>query len=336
MFLYDKYSPKTIYDLEFHTDIVKKLYQISSNDALPHIILYGPDGAGKETIARMFLEKIYDPSVSILSEIVYNVNGSGNTTADILIKQSPYHIIIEPNNNNFDRYLIQDIVKKYAQQLPMDVFATSKTFKVVLINNADNLSYYAQMSLRRTMEKYSKTCRFLMICNSYSKLFDPLRSRCVCIRVPSPTRVDIMRTVMKISNREKYKLSLNNLCDILTNSNGNIKHAIWLLEFIMRGIAPSSSYTITIKKIIDLVIECDIRKIAIIRNLMYGILITNITGNTIINTITSTLCGKDNITDDVKIQIIKTAAKYESNITIGRREMIHLDGFIMDIILILS
>jgi len=336
MFLYDKYSPKTNADLTFHQDIVQKIQQMGKDDEIPHLILYGADGSGKKTIARLFLESIFDKDVNNTVNKIYTINGSGNKTTNIAIKQSPYHIVIEPNNNNFDRYLIQNIVKEYAKWIPVGVFRINKSFKVVLINNVDNLSYYAQMSLRRTMEKYSKTCRFLMVCNAISKLIDPLKSRCICIRIPSPTEEEIIGTIMQVSYHEKNKMSLKNLCEIMKYSNGSIKQVLLALECVSNNISPSNSYIHTIKKIVKLINEKNIEHVVEIRGLLYDILMTNISGSHIITSILLMLCNSVELKFEKKLKLIESAAKYEHNLSIGRREIIHLDSFVIDTILILS
>jgi replication factor C subunit 3/5 len=335
MLLCNKYAPENLNQITFHKDIVNRLLQMSKDNAIPHLILYGPDGAGKKTIIRILLENIFDKSINNMNETTYIVNGSGNTTQDILIKQSAYHIVIEPNNNNFDRYLIQNVVKEYAKRIPIDIFQTYKSFKVVLINDVENLSYYAQMSLRRTMEKYSKTCRFIMICNSISKLIEPLRSRCLCIRVQSPKDHEIINTLLIICKKENYKLSLKNLSLILQNCKNNIKHAVWMLECFMRNLSLSNSFNNNINKIINMIMEKNINNIIDIRLLLYNIILTNISSNFIIQTIMGELCNHSIITQKQKNEIVKKSTKYDRNITLGRREIIHLDSFIVDIILTL-
>lgn len=336
MFLCDKYAPKCINDMIFNCDIMKHLIEMSKDVAIPHIILYGPQGSGKNTIARLLLENIYDTTINNTIDTVYTINGSGNTTSNISIKQSPYHIVIDPNNNNFDKYLIQTIVKTYAMRVPFsNVYKTSKSFKVVVINEIDNLSYYAQMSLRRTMEKYSSTCRFLMICNSISKIIDPLKSRCACIRIPLPTSFDIIKTMMIICYKENINLSLKNLNLIIQRSNCNIKHALWLLECVSKKLNPTNTYIETINEIIAMLLKKDLKECINIRTLLYKILITNISGSSIIQDIMVKLCSIKKISHCTKIKIIKISSEYEHNITIGRREIIHLDGFIMNIILLL-
>lgn len=336
MFMHDKYIPHKYDDLTFHKDIVKRMFSMNIDNAIPHLILYGPDGSGKKTIAKMFLENIFGSVVNQLTEIVYTINGSGNTTADIPIKQSIYHIVIEPNNNNFDRYLIQNVVTEYARRIPIDACNTSRTFKFVVINNVDNLSYYAQMSLRRTMETYSRICRFLMVCNSFSKLIDPLRSRCVCIRVPSPTKTEIIETVMNVCYKEKYIITMDQLTKLISMTNHNIRHVFWIIECLVNSVDMNMSYDNLIDKITSLICEGNLDNRDEIIKLMYNILITNISGSNIIQTILKKLLYDKTISNDNKLKLIKNASKYEHNMSMGRRDMIHLDAFIVNTILILS
>ena len=140
-------------------------------------LFLGPTGAGKKTIVKFFLEALYDSDVNDVKKIPYNVNGS-STKKEIEIMQSNYHIIIEPTNTNHDKYILQEIIKQYAKYRPFDIFKTRRNFRTIVIYGVDNLAINSQAALRRTMEIYAKKCRFVMVCNNLSKLFEPLRSRC--------------------------------------------------------------------------------------------------------------------------------------------------------------
>lgn len=344
MFMCDKYKPSEPIEMTFHADIMDRLCGMSSDNSIPHIILYGPDGAGKRTIARILLEHIFDKSVNHTTDTTYNVSGCGNSVSEVNIKRSSYHIVINPNNNNFDRYLIQNVVKEYAKRIPFDVFQTSKPFKVVLINDIDNLSYYAQMSLRRTMEKYSRTCRFLLICNAISKLIEPLRSRCICVRIPAPTDAEMINTIMSICHHESYDIKLETLTRILDMANRNIKHAIWLLEFAMRNIPLENSHSSSIDNIINIMLFADLSHIDKIRSLMYGVLLTNVSGSDLIQELLLKLCKKlfplkERLgirVDEIIYHIIECASKCEHNVVIGRREIIHLECFVVSTMRVLS
>jgi replication factor C subunit 3/5 len=330
MFFVDKYNPQNIKEIFFHKELFRLLFEISTDDAIPHIIFYGPDGSGKKTMISIFLELLYNSEVHKISNTIYNVNGSGNNLNEIIIKQSNYHIEINPSNTNFDRYLIQDVVKEYAKRMPLNIFTKKKIFKTVLIHNIDNLSYYAQTSLRRTMEKYSETCRFIMWGRSLSKIIEPLKSRCICINVKSPSNNDIFERIYKININENIKLPLKQLSDIVVRSKGNIKKSIWFLELSKYNLSYNTSYDDIINTIVSLLLSCNMESILEIRNLLYEIIKTIIDGTTIIKDIVIELC-KTNILFIYKKKIINTGAKYEYRLILGRRNIIQLEAFITSI-----
>jgi replication factor C subunit 3/5 len=332
MFIFDKYTPKKISDVFFHKDLMKLLLKISKDDAQPHIIFYGPAGSGKKALIRLFLEQMYDSNVHDVVDSIYTVVGSGSTVTNVPIKQSNYHIEINPNNNNFDRYLIQDVVKEYAKRLPLDVFSTNRIFKTVLINNTDNLPYYAQTSLRRTMEKYSGSCRFIMWCRSLSKVIEPLHSRCLCLRVSSPSNEELFERLYKISLNEGMSLKLTDFDRIIASADGNIKKALCLLELKKYNIHSETSYEKAIDSIINLLIFCNIDYTDKIREFLYIIMITNIEGTQIIKDILLKILEHEAISDKSKMIITNNASNFEHNLIRGRREIIHLEAFINSII----
>jgi len=322
----------------FHTDILEKFKNISKDNCIPHIILYGPHGSGKKTIIRLFLEMIFDKDINNLKDVNYKVSGSGNTTTEILIKQSNYHIVINPTNTNFDRYLIQDVVKEYAKRIPINIFSVKKNFKIVLINNVDKLSYYAQTSLRRTMEKYSSTCRFILWCNTLSKVIEPLSSRCLPFRIQSPTNKEILKYILMICNYENIKIDLNKINSLINTSNCNIKKILWNLELFKEFKSNDqclTSYEETILMIFNLIKNGKNANILVIRELIYTILITNISGTDIIVNLVEKLLNSTKINNEDKYKIIEKATYFEHKLIKGRREIIHLEGFIQSVLKIL-
>lgn len=335
MFFADKYSPKDIKDAYFHKDIIKLLERLSNDDSVPHTIFYGRKGSGKKTLIYLFLDMLYGKGMIKPIETTYQVTGSGNNTSEVQIMQSNYHIEINPSNTNFDRYLIQDVVKKYVQKAPL--IGSKKRFKIVLINNLDNLSYYAQTSLRRTMEKYSDTCRFIMWTRSLSKVIDPLKSRCFCFRVKCPTKKEMFKRVFQISVKEniQYKMKIKDYMRIVNEANGNIKRAMWLLEMVKFGNL-RNNYTKAIKEIVALTKECQLNKLSNIKEVIYSIMITNITDErNVIKDLMSSFIKDENISYDAKLKIINIASKAEYNLTRSRRDIIHYDHFIIGLMKIL-
>jgi replication factor C subunit 3/5 len=316
----------------FHKEIFHKLKKISEDDCMPHIIFYGNPGTGKKTMINLFLEMIFDKSIYKMDDSKYTVISSGNIENEVFVKQSDHHIIIEPNNNNFDRYLIQDIVKEYARRYPLYVYEKSRNFKMVQINNLDNLSYYAQTSLRRTIEKYSKTCRFVMWCYSLSKVIEPLRSRCLCIHVPTQTTDDLVKWTFNIASLQNINLKLPVLDYIINSSNGNLKDILWKLDLYKYCGKVQNGYQKSLIALIDEIITG--QDIQIIRDYIYKMMITNISSNVIIKDILNIVLTKiDQYPDskDKSTKIIDFASNFEYRLSKGRRDIIHIEAFILNI-----
>lgn len=271
---------------------------------------------------------LYDKNVHRTKNVKYKVVGSGNKKTDEIVKQSDYHLVIEPKNTNFDRYLIHDIVKEYAKRRTLGIFESKKQFKTVLINNIDNMSYYAQTSLRRTMERYNDKCRFVMSCKSLSKVIKPLQSRCICIQISAPSDNELFGYIFDVSIKERINLSLSQYCSIVERAKGNVKHALWELEFIKQGYDLDTNYSQTITKIVKLILEKKLTNVIVIRDLLFSLMITNFTGTVIMRDIVDAMCVHPTLPDNVKCQIIKFGADSEHQLIKGRREIIQFDAFI--------
>lgn len=314
----------------FHKDIIKQLKIMSKDNEIPHIIFFGQEGSGKQTLINLFLEMLFDETVHNVKDVEYEVLNGGNKKILEKIRQSNYHIEIDPKNNNYDRYLIHDIVKEYVKIKTFKLFKTNRNFKVVLINNLDNSSKYAQTALRRTMEIYNDHCRFIMWCSSLSKVIKPLQSRCVCIRVPSPSKTELFDFLLSIISMEKIKLSIKELCEIVNDADGNIKKPLWFLQSKKYGfIPPNTDYKKIIKIMVDLMITKDTENIISIRTNFFSLTITNISPTVILKDIINLLCYNNKITFDCKQELVKLATEYEYQLIKGRRSVIQFEAFVI-------
>ena len=328
------------------TNEIKKIFSELYNGtnryaSFQHLILYGSPGSDKEYIVNKLLERVFDSNIKV-NEVEYQVSGYSNTKTKILIKQSKYHIIIEPNSNGFDKYLIQEIIQEYAKSEILDIMKNKKLFKIVVINKIDNLSYYAQASLRRTMEKYSSICKFILISEQLSKIIEPIRSRCLLVRVPLPNREQILETLLYIINKESIEISFSNLNNIINKSENKINQAIWLLEMYRYNITYDKNWEQVINNIISLILNKNnwINKklyalIKKIREMFYILFITNIPTQLIIRKIMIKLLNRiDNL--QLKYNIIDITSIYEQRLSQGTRHIIHLESYIIKLIALFS
>jgi replication factor C subunit 3/5 len=340
MFLIDKYTPNTFEDAYFHKNLLKLLKTMSKDESIPHIIFYGHDGAGKKTIINLFLQMLFDSSVLDLKNVPYEIAGSGEKITTEIIKQSNYHIVIEPKKNNSDRFLIHNVVKDYARRHSLGIFSCNRSFKIIQINNLDNLSYYAQTSLRRTIENYSGECRFIMWCTSLSKVISPLLSRCVCFPIPLPSNEELLSYLFEVSISEHINVPLSKYYDILQYAKGNIKKALWYLEFLKYNCEIKTDYINTIEQIVSLIIKCKRPETVItIRNLFFKLTITNYLAENILQDVLFLLLASyhrsDKSYDDIRLKIIQLASETDYKLVKGRREIIQLDYFIISLLSII-
>lgn len=347
MFLIDKYTVKNKYNLRFkhHHEIYNKLigdvYDVSKKkyQHLPNLLIHGSSGSGKKTLIHILLKELYGDSAIDTRKEEYSITGYGNTNIDVEIEQSNYHIVIEPNNSGFDKYLIQEIVTEYAKR--QSQFVSSRApFKIVIINNVDNLSYYAQTSLRCTMERYQKNCKFILCSYQISKIIEPLRSRCLDVRIPKPSNLDILETLFWISSNEGFTIPYKIYTKILKECQRNVKVAIWMLEMYRMNIRDFSlswktsllPIVNTFKNVYEKKKTINIANIVECRLILNNILITNINGTEIMSQLLDILLTNcATYPKEVLLKIIEFFSEFENRLSKGKRSIIHLEGLLVSL-----
>jgi replication factor C subunit 3/5 len=143
---------------------------------------------------------------------------------------SNHHIELNPADcGNKDTFVVQEVIKEIAQFGALDS-QNGRGFKVVVLSEVDNLSKNAQAALRRTMEKYTSSCRLILCCERPSKVIDPVRSRCLGIRVAAPKQDQIVAVLQKVCKSERVQLPDELAVRIAAMSKRNLRRAVLMLE----------------------------------------------------------------------------------------------------------
>tara|TARA_B100000902_G_scaffold396270_1_gene456838 strand:- start:576 stop:1391 length:816 start_codon:yes stop_codon:yes gene_type:complete len=159
-------------DVIFHKNIRKQLDCFINANKIPNLIFYGDSGSGKGTLIRYLIDKIYNGDSGTIQRHVMFINcahGKG-------IK------------------FIRDNLKFFAKT---NINIKYGLIKSIILLNADKLTIDAQSALRRCIEQYCHTTRFIIKVDNYNKLLRPIISRFSCIYVPLPS----------VGNLHKYNLS---------------------------------------------------------------------------------------------------------------------------------
>jgi replication factor C subunit 3/5 len=205
--------------------------QAQSGD-FPHLLIYGPSGAGKKTRITATLRALYGPGVEKIKIDSRVFQTTTNRKLEFNIVSSNYHLEITPSDvGNYDRVVIQDLLKEVAQTQQVDV-AAKQRFKVVVINEADHLTRDAQAALRRTMEKYSPNLRLILLANSTSNIIAPIRSRTLLVRVAAPTEDEICTVLAQVGKKEGYTRCEGLEKRIAKDSYRNLRRALLMFEAV--------------------------------------------------------------------------------------------------------
>jgi len=198
----EKYRPQTLDDMTNQTEIVSSLKMFVQEKNLPHLLFVGPAGVGKTTSILALARDLYGPGYR---NFTLELNASDERGIDV----------------------IRDKVKNFARTAAI---ASPVSFKILIMDEADSLTSAAQHALRRTMEIYTKTCRFCLIGNYSENIIDPIQSRCSIFRFSPLDEKDLKTYIMNIVEKEKVKIIEEGLDAIYQASRGDLRKATNLLQ----------------------------------------------------------------------------------------------------------
>src|SRR5512137_2607684 len=174
----EKYRPKTLDEMVDRDEVVSRFKSFVKDKNLPHLLLVGPAGVGKTTSILCLARDLYGPG---FQNYVLELNASDERGIDV----------------------IRDKVKNFART---SAIASEVSFKILILDEADSLTTAAQHALRRTMEVYTRTCRFCLIGNYSENIIDPIQSRCSVFRFSPLPEDEVKKYMAGIAEREGVKL----------------------------------------------------------------------------------------------------------------------------------
>ena len=346
----DKYRPATLDKLTFHPEVNRLLEQMSKCNDIPHLMFYGPSGGGKKTRVSALITGIYKKPGKIHAEtkVVQKTAVATSSAAaasaisttgpkvEINVVMSNCHIELNPSDvgNTQDKMIIQEVIKEIASSPPLNTLAP---FKTIVIHEADRMSREAQDALRRTMEKYSKTCRIILIATSACRISAAIRSRCLQVRVPLPPQEQVAACLRDIARCENVTLPEALAATIAKQSGGNVRKAVLSLEaeYARVGNALSESTRVQRpdwevylqKNVVDVIVcEQTPATLAKVRMAVYELLTHCIPPELILKQLTLNLIC--NLEADFQHELIKWASYYEHRIHLGSKAIYHIEAFI--------
>uniref|UniRef100_T1J635 Replication factor C subunit 3 n=1 Tax=Strigamia maritima TaxID=126957 RepID=T1J635_STRMM len=332
----DKYRPTSLSKLDYHKEQATHLKKLVQGGDFPHLLIYGPSGAGKKTRIMCILREIYGLGVEKLRIEQMTFTTPSKKKLEINTIASNYHFEVNPCDVGiYDRVVIQELLKNVAQTHQLET-STQKEFKVIVLSEVDRLTKDAQHALRRTMEKYMATCRLILCCNSTSKVIPAIRSRCLGIRVAAPTVDEIIHMLQYVCKKENLTLPVDLARRIAELSERNLRKALLMCEaakvqqypFQPNQDLPPPDWELFLRDTANMIIqEQSPRRLFEVRGRLYELITHCIPSDIIFKGLLKELVS--NCDGQLKAEITQIAAFYEHRLQLGSKTIYHLEAFVV-------
>src|SRR5512136_3490771 len=197
----EKYRPARLADIVGQDEIVERLQSYVRAGSLPHLLFTGSAGVGKTTAAVALAREFFGEAWNLNFR---EMNASDERGIDVVRNQ----------------------IKQFARTSPLG----GAELKILFLDEADALTPDAQAALRRTMESYAQTCRFILSCNYSSKIIDPIQSRCAIYRFKPLGASAIKEEIRRIADQENLSVTDAAMDAIVYIAQGDMRKAINALQ----------------------------------------------------------------------------------------------------------
>ncbi len=308
----EKYRPRTLDEVVGQKHVSERLKAYVASRNMPHLMFTGPAGTGKTTCSLALAREMFGDE---WKGNFIELNASDERGIDV----------------------VRGKIKEFARTSPLG----GAEFKIIFMDEADALTSDAQAALRRTMEKYSGICRFILSCNYSSKIIDPIQSRCAVFRFKPLTSEDVSGFLMSIVEKEKIDIDDDAVKGLVMVARGDMRRAVNSLQVaasLGRKIDLDLIYQTTgmanpeeVKKILETALAGDFIRA---RDLLEKTMIEfGLSGQDIIKQIHSAYFDLS-LTDMEKVRLIDKTGEIEFRIVEGSNEKIQLEALLAYLVMI--
>ncbi len=302
----EKYRPRKLIEMQGQKEITDRLASFIKEKNIPHLLFAGPAGVGKTTAVLCIARELFGEDIK---NNFLELNASDERGIDVV-------------RNNIKNFARTGIIGNYP-------------FKIIVLDEADALTTEAQQALRRTMEKYTRTCRFILDCNYSSKIIDPIQSRCAVFRFRPLDNNNLKEYIKNIAKNENINIeekAVESLCIICRGDARKSTNIMQSCSILNKKITEEEIFKISgyakpdeLKEAVLTAISGDFKKS---KSMVLDIMINyGLSGLDIIRQISSIVFELD-ISPESKMKMADKIGEIEFRMVEGADETIQLEALI--------
>ena len=302
----EKYRPEKFDEVKGQEEIVSRVKAFVEQKNMPHLLFAGPAGVGKTTLALVTAKQLFGLS---WRDNFLELNASDERGIDVV------------------RVKVKDFARTKAMG---DV-----PFKIILLDECDALTREAQQALRRTMEMFTKTTRFILSCNYSSKIIEPIQSRCAIFRFKPLSEDNVGEIIKHITEKEGLEVEEEAKKVLLEVSEGDCRRLENLLQscavldkkitkegvYIVAGavkpkevkevleMAAKGKFLMAREKLLEMMLSCGLSGLDMIKQIQREI-------------------WSLSLDDRTKMQLIDRCGEMEFRMTEGADEFVQIEAFL--------
>ena len=323
-------TPKYFDDFKYHRRIIKRL-EMSTDEKIINSIFVGLNNSGKKTLINAYLNYMFKTDIHLQKKLCNYEIKIGNNTVNIEYLSSSYHFELNLYEfGYYDKNVITDFIQNIIKYKSINV----GRLKIIVINHFDKITRQAQLALRRIVERALGTARFILCCESLSKIDKSILSRFQIIRVPKPSYIVTKNYIEYILKKNKLKFDETIVKSIQSRTNNDIYKINIELDYIIKNKSTLKKLIVYddmfIKPIIDQIFIKDLKSIYVIKELVYKYLLINIKPRQIIREITNELFKRVN-DEKKKLELVKIISDTETNMALIHYNIVCFEFFILKV-----